>query len=141
MTGCELCEHGGGLPVWSDERLRVVRVDDDGFPAYYRVIWNVHVPEFSDLAYDDREHCMNVVAAVERVLREQLSPMKVNLASLGNLTPHLHWHVLARFEWDSHYPNPIWAAAKRRLERPAMEQLGRPMLEVDRAVLAVLGEA
>jgi diadenosine tetraphosphate (Ap4A) HIT family hydrolase len=22
--------------------------------------------------------------------------------------PHLHWHIIPRFEGDPHYPNPIW---------------------------------
>jgi diadenosine tetraphosphate (Ap4A) HIT family hydrolase len=37
----------------------------------------------------------------------------VNLASLGNITPHLHWHVIPRFADDPHFPNPIWAARIR----------------------------
>jgi len=38
---------------------------------------------------------------------------KMNLASLGNMTPHVHWHVVPRFADDRHFPNPIWAAPKR----------------------------
>jgi len=29
------------------------------------------------------------------------------------MVPHLHWHVIARFAWDSHFPAPVWAAAQR----------------------------
>ena len=87
------------------------------FPAYYRVIWNAHVAEFTDLAPDERAECMEVVACVERVLREQLQPTKINLASLGNMVPHLHWHVIARFDWDSRFPGPIWAPARRASSR------------------------
>jgi diadenosine tetraphosphate (Ap4A) HIT family hydrolase len=54
---------------------------------------------------------------VEQALREQLQPTKVNVASLGNMVPHVHWHVIARFDWDSHFPSPVWAAAQR--ESPA----------------------
>jgi len=38
---------------------------------------------------------------------------KMNLASLGNQTPHVHWHVVPRFRDDRHFPGPIWAAAQR----------------------------
>ena len=110
-SGCELCEHSE-TAAWSlvflDARLRVVRVlDAPDFPAFYRVIWNGHVAELSELAVTDRLHLMNAVVAVERVLREALSPTKINLAALGNMVPHLHWHVIARFDWDSHFPQPI----------------------------------
>ncbi len=56
---------------------------------------------------------MQAVALVEQTLREQLQPTKINLAALGNMVPHLHWHVIARFDWDSHFPAPVWAAAQR----------------------------
>jgi diadenosine tetraphosphate (Ap4A) HIT family hydrolase len=40
----------------------------------------------------------------------------MNLASLGNVTPHLHWHVIPRFADDSHFPQPVWGAAQRPAE-------------------------
>nr|WP_296018743.1 HIT family protein [uncultured Acidovorax sp.] len=110
---CPLCAEDGGMLVWRGERLRVIRANEVGFPAFYRVVWNAHVAEFSDLSASERAHCMDVVVAVEQALREHLSPTKVNIAALGNMVPHLHWHVIARFEWDSHFPSPVWAAAQR----------------------------
>ncbi|MEI4902545.1 HIT domain-containing protein, partial [Klebsiella pneumoniae] len=46
-------------------------------------------------------------------LRSLYSPDKVNLASLGNVVPHLHWHVIARFRDDAHFPDPIWSVPRR----------------------------
>jgi diadenosine tetraphosphate (Ap4A) HIT family hydrolase len=37
-----------------------------------------------------------------------MAPDKINLASLGNVVPHLHWHVIPRFADDPHFPNPVW---------------------------------
>ena len=115
MTGqpCVLCTTDGGQLVWRGEKLRVIRADEAGFPAFYRVVWNAHAAEFSDLDPGARQHCMDAVTVVERVLREHLAPAKINLAALGNMVPHLHWHVIARFDWDSHFPAPVWAAAQR----------------------------
>jgi diadenosine tetraphosphate (Ap4A) HIT family hydrolase len=134
VAGCELCEDPGGLPVWADAHWRVVRVDDATFPAFYRVVSVPHVAEFSDLAEADRTRCMTLVAGVEQVLRRELAPAKVNLASLGNVVPHLHWHVIARFHWDSHFPQPIWAPAQRAVEPGAAGRLARPMDALDAAV-------
>ena len=124
--------------VWRGERLRVIRANEVGFPAFYRVVWNAHVAEFSDLSASERAHCMDVVVAVEQALPEHLSPTKVNVAALGNMVPHLHWHVIARFEWDSHFPSPVWAAAQRpspvaqedavRSRLPALEAVLRDRL-------------
>ena len=110
---CPLCAEDGGALVWRGERLRVIRAQEAGFPAFYRVVWSEHVAEFSDLTAADRVHCMEAVTLVEQALRQHLAPTKVNIAALGNMVPHLHWHVIARFDWDSHFPAPVWAAAQR----------------------------
>ncbi len=110
---CPLCAEDGGALVWRGDRLRVIRAQEFGFPAFYRVVWNAHVAEFSDLTAAERAHCMEAVTVVEQALRQHLSPTKINLAALGNMVPHLHWHVIARFDWDSHFPAPVWAAAQR----------------------------
>ena len=119
---CPLCREDGGALIWRGARLRVIRADEAGFPAFYRVVWNAHAAEFSDLTVAERQHCMDAVAVVEQVLREHLVPTKVNLAALGNMVPHLHWHVIARFDWDSHFPAPVWATAQR--PSPAAQQAG-----------------
>ena len=112
IAGCPLCETDGGLLVFKNDQFRVIQAVEEGFPAFYRVVWNAHVAEFSDLAVDERNICMNAVVAVEEVLREQLKPTKINLAALGNAVAHLHWHVIARFDWDSHFPGSVWAAIR-----------------------------
>ncbi|HJV68115.1 HIT family protein [Ideonella sp.] len=138
QPGCELCAaapSAAWAEVAADDRLRVVRVlDAPDFPAFYRVIWREHVAELSDLSSADRAHCLEVVVAVERVLREALAPTKINLASLGNMVPHLHWHVIARFDWDSHFPQPIWGARQREVMLPAAERLARPMTMLDESI-------
>lgn len=110
---CALCLADGGPLVWRGARLRVIQADAPGFAAFYRVIWNAHAAEFSDLSVAERAHCMQAVARVEEVLRERLAPTKINLAALGNQVAHLHWHVIARFDWDSHFPDAVWAPARR----------------------------
>jgi diadenosine tetraphosphate (Ap4A) HIT family hydrolase len=110
---CELCQSTGGTLIWSDPRLRVVHVAEPGYAGYCRVIWNAHVREMTDLTEADRAHCMRVVFTVETALRDWLKPEKMNLGSLGNITPHLHWHVIARFRDDPHFPGAAWGAPLR----------------------------
>lgn len=110
---CELCGQAGGTLLWQDGRCRVVLVADAGYPGFCRVIWGRHVKEMTDLSAAEREHMMATVFAVEAAIREVLQPDKINLASLGNLTPHLHWHVIPRYMHDKHFPQPIWGAAQR----------------------------
>lgn len=113
VAACALCASLGGELVFQSARFRVIRAEEAAFPAFYRLVWQDHVAEFTDLTPSDRQHCMDAVACIEQVLREQLQPTKINLATLGNVVPHLHWHVVARFDWDSHFPAPLWAEALR----------------------------
>ncbi len=119
-------------------RWRVIRAVDSSFPAFYRVIWNAHVAEFSDLAPADRQELIEVVTGVEQALREALAPTKINLASLGNAVPHLHWHVIARFDWDSHFPQPVWGSAQRAVEPPAERRLPLSLAALDERVRQAL---
>lgn len=131
---CVLCATEGGIPVFQGEKFRVIRAQEAGFPAFYRVIWMAHVAELSDLDAPDLALCMAAVVAVERVLREQLQPTKINLAALGNMVAHLHWHVIARFDWDSHFPAPVWATAQREPEAAALAQVTAKLGVLDQAL-------
>jgi diadenosine tetraphosphate (Ap4A) HIT family hydrolase len=108
---CELCNNDGGELLFRDAKLRVVAVTgaEAAYRGFCRVIWNVHTKEITDLTRDDRNRFMDAVYRVETALRSSLEPDKMNIASLGNMTPHLHWHVIPRFHDDATFPKPIWA--------------------------------
>lgn len=138
VAGCELCDLASSAAwqqVGATDRLAVVRVlDAPAFPAFYRVVWHGHVAEWTDLDAADRLHCLDAVAVVESALRAVLTPRKINLASLGNLVPHLHWHVIARFEWDTHFPQPIWGTPQRALDETRLAPVHAALDEVDARV-------
>jgi diadenosine tetraphosphate (Ap4A) HIT family hydrolase len=113
MNACELCGSPGGIVLWEDDFLRVARVEEAGYPGFCRVILNRHVAEMSDLPPIERARLMAAVWAMESALRRLYRPLKINLASLGNLVPHLHWHVIPRFADDPHFPQPVWSQALR----------------------------
>ena len=121
---CELCRQDGGEVLWRDAFCRVISVAGDAdYPAFCRVVLNRHAAEMTDLEPAERERLMQVVYATESALRRTLNPDKINLASLGNQVPHLHWHVVPRFATDRHFPDPVWAAPRRERDvalKPAL---------------------
>ena len=131
LPGCPLCDADGGLLVVRLPACRVIRADEPGFPALYRVVLNDHVAEWSDVSDADQADVMRVVNTVERGMRELLHPTKINLAALGNVVPHVHWHVIARFDWDSHFPAPIWAQPQRAVEPGQLSVLAQLLPRVD----------
>ena len=116
---CELCELKAPT-VYRDDKLSVIIVDDAAYPGFCRVIWNDHVKEMSDLSPEDRLAINEAVYQVELALVSVMKPFKVNLASLGNMVPHLHWHVIPRFEDDAQFPSPVWAPAVRTTDESVL---------------------
>jgi diadenosine tetraphosphate (Ap4A) HIT family hydrolase len=82
----------------------------------------------------ERDQLMKVVFACESALRQLYQPDKINLASLGNVVPHVHWHVIARFTDDAHFPDAIWATPRR----PAAPRSAVADETLGRAIMAAL---
>lgn len=122
MAACELCDTPGGTVLWQSRHCRVVRVADPHYPGFCRVIWQDHVREMTDLSPELRQYLMGVVFGVEAVVRELFRPDKVNLAALGNVVPHVHWHVIPRWRDDRHFPQPIWGDVQRE-QTPARPEI------------------
>ena len=120
-----------GELLFEDEQLRVLLVDEAGYPGFCRVIWRDHVREMSDLSRGDRLLLNDAVFHVEEAVREVMKPAKVNVASLGNVVPHLHWHVIARFDWDARWPAPVWAPRRCEVERDVPDAATRLAMPLD----------
>lgn len=111
---CPICTAQNEEVLLQTQNLRVIAVHNEAnAPAFCRVIWQHHTAEMTDLTPAQRNEIMDMVYRVEDAMRQVLQPKKINLASLGNVVPHLHWHVIARFEDDACFPAPIWATAVR----------------------------
>lgn len=132
MSKCDLCKPSPHQILWQDNFCLVVLLNDVDYPAYCRVELLEHVKEMTDLTPLQRAKMMKTVFAVELALREVTQADKINLASLGNKTPHVHWHVIPRFENDKHFPNPHWGEALRKgqpftLDSATLENLKQKM--------------
>ena len=104
MMNCVICSEESGTLIWRGDDCRVVLVSDPDLPGFCRVIWNRHVAEMSQLSHGERDLLMHLVFAVEGAVRSVMRPKKINLAALGNQVPHIHWHVIPRFEDDAFFP-------------------------------------
>lgn len=107
--------------------IRVGGQEGIDYPGFCRVVWRAHVSEMSDLANSERQHLMALVFATESALRRLYAPKKINLASLGNLVPHLHWHVIPRYVDDPLFPAPIWAGTGSAGGSPAPRPVVRDL--------------
>tara|TARA_B110000090_G_scaffold149654_1_gene164179 strand:+ start:20 stop:448 length:429 start_codon:yes stop_codon:yes gene_type:complete len=110
---CALCSSHKYPIIWANDLFRIVLINDQNYRGYCRVDLINHIKEMSDLDEAIRNEFMGVIFQMEKIVKEYLQPDKINLASLGNITPHLHWHIIPRYLSDNHFPDSIWSEKKR----------------------------
>jgi diadenosine tetraphosphate (Ap4A) HIT family hydrolase len=90
----------------------------------------------TDLTYGEREHLMTLVFAVEEAMRHVMHPDKVNIAALGNMVPHIHWHVIPRFKDDAFYPGSAWSKRVQETPEAILLERRRSVAELPEAIKA-----
>lgn len=91
---------------------------DQYFPGYCFLISKQHVTELFHLTPDIRRELIEEVAKVAEVLADLFKPDKLNYELLGNMVPHMHWHLVPRFVEDPLWPRPIWSEPHEALVLP-----------------------
>ena len=69
--------------------------------------------ELGDMPKELRTRLWDVYDTIEHEMRAYYNPKKINMASFANMLPRVHIHVMARFESDSYFPNPMWGEKLR----------------------------
>ena len=138
MTNCVLCKEDlkpeEGELIWRGDDGRVILVNDPDLPGFCRVIWNRHVAEMTNLSFGEREHLMTLVFAVEEAIRHIMHPDKVNVAALGNMVPHIHWHVIPRFKDDAFFPGSVWSARVQQTPESVLSDRQKTALRLPHAI-------
>lgn len=109
MNSCPLCQGNHEHVLFKNEDIRIIHTQENPLvPGFCRVILNEHQAEMSDLSQESQQMLMHWVFKLEHAMRAVLKPTKMNLASFGTMVPHVHWHVIARFENDAYFPCLSW---------------------------------
>ena len=142
MTICVLCKDElkpeEGQLIWRGDDCRVILVNDPDLPGFCRVIWNRHEAEMTDLSYGERDHLMTLVFAVEEAIRHVMRPDKINVAALGNMVPHIHWHVIPRFKDDAFFPGSAWSSRMQETPKAVLDSRRNKVQELPAAIKAAI---
>ena len=79
---------------------------------------------------------MALVFAVEEAIRHVMHPDKVNVAALGNMVPHIHWHVIPRFKDDAFFPGSAWSKKTQETSASILEARRQKAQELSGAIKA-----
>jgi len=77
--------------------------------------------EWWELVPDQRAAVDGLLADCARVLAALPQVEKTNLASLGNVVPQLHWHVVGRRVGDPAWPGPVWGHSAPQAYEPGKQ--------------------
>jgi diadenosine tetraphosphate (Ap4A) HIT family hydrolase len=118
MTTCPMCRR------WSDDAdLRIIELEhsfvtlnrDQYFPGYTLLFTRQHVTELFYLDRSVRCGLMEEVSRVAEALFAAFRPDKINYELLGNMVPHIHWHLVPRHASEPLWPRPIWSETHQEL--------------------------
>lgn len=93
----------------ADLELCQVRLNFDGDQD-----WLILIPkkedkkDWCDLDIEDQYQLTREIDKTCKILREHVSPDKLNVASLGNMVPQLHIHIICRYEKDRAWPGALF---------------------------------
>ena len=96
-----------------------------------------HVTRLTELNADERRALFDDLHVSQRAIERVTQPEHVNVASLGNVVPHLHWHIIPRYVGDSRWGGPIWTTKEAEMEAVRLpDEEHRSLVAAIRAELA-----
>jgi len=107
--------------IYENNNIRI-ETQDSEIP-WLKIYAQAKAKEMSDLSFDTKMDIYGALEAIESEMLEYYKPTKINIASFGNHEPQVHWHIMARFENDSHYPESMWGKKQRdsNLDLPSLD--------------------
>ena len=98
---------------------------DQFFHGYCFVFTKNHLTELFHLELQTRSGIIEEMNSVAAALSRLFNPAKINYELLGNMVPHMHWHIVRRFTTDPFWPRPIWSESHEAVELAASEYEAR----------------
>lgn len=118
------------------ELCKVLLVDNALFPWLILVPQRAGVKEIIDLNAEDRITLIQEISMISEIMQEAFSPDKLNVAALGNIVPQLHVHIIARYQTDSAWPQPVFGSSSKPYDIESRDSIIKQLKE--RIILRLL---
>ncbi len=81
------------------------------YEGYCVLLSKHHAHEMHELRKETRQQMFDELMQATTAISKAFNPLKMNHASLGNIEPHLHWHIFPRYESDPNHKKDPWSNA------------------------------
>jgi diadenosine tetraphosphate (Ap4A) HIT family hydrolase len=102
------------MKIYSNS-LIFIEIHESEVP-WLKIFTSIKRKEFSECTYEEKSEIWRLLDIIEKLMLEYYKPQKINIASFGNMLPHVHWHIMARFKNDSYFPEPMWGEKQREAD-------------------------
>jgi len=107
-----MSKKNGTIVFYEEGNIRI-EIEENEIP-WLKVFTRNPYREMSHVPRELRYHIYDLLQMIEEEMIAYYHPDKINIASFGNYLPHVHWHIMARFESDSYFPEPMWGEKQRK---------------------------
>jgi len=97
--------------IYEDREIYIEKEESE--IPWLKIFTKVLYKELGDVPKNLRTRLWSVYDTIEEEMKSYYNPSKINMASFANMLPRVHIHVMARFEEDSYFPNPMWGEKLR----------------------------
>jgi len=97
--------------IYENNTIRI-ETEDSEIP-WLKIFTQQAYKEMSEVPAEVKFEIYDLLDTIEKEMLAYYRPKKINIASFGNYMPHVHWHIMARFEEDSYFPEPMWGIRQR----------------------------
>jgi diadenosine tetraphosphate (Ap4A) HIT family hydrolase len=107
--------------IYENSNIKI-EIEESEIP-WLKIFTQMPYKEMSEVPTEIKMEIYTLLDLIEKEMLAYYQPKKINIASFGNYMPHVHWHIMARFEEDSYFPAPMWGTRQREstLELPDLK--------------------
>jgi diadenosine tetraphosphate (Ap4A) HIT family hydrolase len=108
--------------IYENKNIKI-EIEESEIP-WLKIFTQDTYKEMSEVPAEIKFEIYDLLDIIEKEMIAYYNPKKINIASFGNYMPHVHWHIMARFEEDSYFPEPMWGTKQREgdLDLPNVER-------------------
>jgi diadenosine tetraphosphate (Ap4A) HIT family hydrolase len=102
----------------------VILGDSQFYRGYCLLLAKRHATEMFLLPIAEARALFDEMRLVAEAIAALSNPWKINYECLGNLEPHIHWHIFPRYQTDELRRAPVWIRpeAERKVALPDDER-------------------
>jgi diadenosine tetraphosphate (Ap4A) HIT family hydrolase len=113
--GCGICATIAGICAGTVKdfvaelpRSYLILAAEQFYRGYCIMLAKRHVREMFQMPADEARELFEEMRLAAGAIAAVTNPWKMNYACLGNLEPHVHWHLIPRYANDPMRRAPIW---------------------------------